>query len=162
MNWLGSKNNASLQQEPADLVDQCRAPLDQARAHAVHGLQIELLVALDLNEAHVLLLHGIGDRLGIEEVTLVRLAVRLHELCSHEPHVMSLFTQRPCQEMSPGTGFSPHQGGLQVGGKGQQLLTRKLPPDKHAVTFSHSNQVKHVFTEIDTDRYDTHEMILLL
>jgi hypothetical protein len=54
----GGERDATLQQEPADLVDQRGTMLYQSVAHAMHGLDIELLVCLDLRETHVLLGHG--------------------------------------------------------------------------------------------------------
>ena len=44
-----------------------RAPMHQPDAHAMERLQIELIVGLDGNEAHVLAGHHFGDRFGIEE-----------------------------------------------------------------------------------------------
>jgi hypothetical protein len=64
------EGDATFQQEPADLVDQCRATLHQSIPNAVHGLHIELLLSLELREAHVLFGHGFADRFAIDEVVL--------------------------------------------------------------------------------------------
>jgi hypothetical protein len=67
--------------------------LHQSIPNAVHGLDIELLLALDLHKTHVLLAHGFGDCLGIDEVILVCLPVRLHKLRGNQSHLVSLLAQ---------------------------------------------------------------------
>jgi hypothetical protein len=87
------ESETAIQQEAANLVDQCCATLHQSIPNAVHGLDIELLLALDLHKTHVLLGHGFGDCLGIDEVIFVRLPLRLHKLCGDESHLVSLPAQ---------------------------------------------------------------------
>ncbi|HWR16059.1 MAG TPA: hypothetical protein VN577_14625 [Terriglobales bacterium] len=60
------EGDAAFEQEAAHLVDERRASMHETIAHAVHGLQIQLLVGLDGHEAHVLPRHGFGDGLGVE------------------------------------------------------------------------------------------------
>ena len=103
------EGEAAFQQESADLVDQRRATLHQSVAHTVHGLPIELLLRFDLHKAHVLLGHGFGDCLGVDEVVLVRLAVGFDELRRDEPHLVPLCSQGTTQEVRSGTGFKPDQ-----------------------------------------------------
>jgi hypothetical protein len=47
----------------------------------VQRLQVQLVIGLDRNEPHVVPIDRFGNRLGIEEVVLVRLHKGLHELC---------------------------------------------------------------------------------
>jgi len=47
----------------------------------------------DLHKAHVLLAHGFGDGLSIDEVILVGLPVGLHKLCRDQSHLVSLLAQ---------------------------------------------------------------------
>lgn len=54
------------------------------------GLQIELVIGLDRDEAHALAFHGFGDRLCIYKVILVGLYERLHKLGCNQPHIMAL------------------------------------------------------------------------
>ena len=93
MDGLGRKGDAAFQQESANVIDQRRATLHQPIPHPVHGLPVELFLRLELGEAHVLLGHRFGDRLGIDEVALVRLPVRLYKLCWEESHLVSLLPQ---------------------------------------------------------------------
>ena len=69
------------------------AAMHQAVTHPMHRLQIELILRLDRYEAHVLLGHRLGDRLGIDEVVLVRLAIRFYELCGNQSHLVSLLAR---------------------------------------------------------------------
>jgi hypothetical protein len=90
VNGLRRKGDTALQQEAANLVDQCGATLDESIPHAVHGLPIELLLRFDLHKAHVLHGHGFGDRFCIDEVIFVRLPVGFDELGRDEPHLVPL------------------------------------------------------------------------
>jgi hypothetical protein len=62
-----------------------------------------LLLGLDLRKAHVLLGHGFGDGLGIEEVVLIRFAIGFDELGRNEPHLVPLFSQRGTEKVRSGT-----------------------------------------------------------
>jgi hypothetical protein len=82
--------DAALEQQSANLVDHCSATTHPALAHPMQGLQIQLVVRLDRNEAHTWPSHGLGDRFRIDIVVLVRLHVRLHILSRHQAHVVPL------------------------------------------------------------------------
>src|ERR1700730_8785402 len=84
----------------AQLVDHGRSTRDETIAHTMHGLQVELVVGLDRNEAHVLPVHRLGDGLGIQEIVLVGLHKRLHGLGRDQLHVMALFSQNTSEEVS--------------------------------------------------------------
>ena len=103
------EGDAAIEQEAADLIDQRRAAMHQAVPHPMHRLQVELLLRLDGDEAHVLLGHGFGDRLGIDEVVLVRLAIGLHELRGNEPYFVSLLAQSAGEKMRSAAGLDADQ-----------------------------------------------------
>ena len=81
------------------MVDDGGSTGDEAITHTMHRLQVELVVGLDRNEAHVLPIDSFGDRFRIEEVVLVRLQLRLYELARDESHVVSLAAQGCADEM---------------------------------------------------------------
>jgi hypothetical protein len=85
------------------------ATLHQSITHPVRGLHIELLLGLDRHKAHVLFAHAFGDGLGIEEVVLVGLAIRLHKLSRDESHLVTLLAQGGPQEVRSRTGFQTDQ-----------------------------------------------------
>jgi hypothetical protein len=68
--------NAALQQEGANLIDDAGALADKSLAHAVQGLQVELIAGLGSDELHGRALHRLGDRLSIAEVVLLSLRIR--------------------------------------------------------------------------------------
>jgi hypothetical protein len=72
------------------MVDHRRSTSDQPITNTMDRLQVQLIIRLDRNKTHVLALDGLGDRLRIDEVVLVRLHKRLHELSCDQPHVMAL------------------------------------------------------------------------
>jgi hypothetical protein len=85
LRWNLRENQASLEQERTQSVDDRSASRDQTITNSVDGLQIELVIGLDRDEAHVLALHGSSDRLCIHEVLLVKLYERLHKLGCNMP-----------------------------------------------------------------------------
>src|ERR1700677_4759833 len=94
-------------------------------------LQIQLIVRLDRNEAHVLAFHRLGDRLRVDEVVLVRLHEGLHKLGRNQPDIVPLLAQRTAEEVSAGARLQADQRGLHVRGVSQQLLLRELLPHKY-------------------------------
>ena|ERR1700674_2489134 len=97
----------------------------------MESLQVELIVGLDRNEAHILPIDSFGDRFSINEVVLVRLHERLYELSWNQLHIMALFSQGTAKEVSTRTCLHPDQGSLQVGGKPDQLLLGELLPQQY-------------------------------
>ena len=75
--------DAVLQAEGAHLADQAGAGRDHPLAHAMQRLQVHLLGAFRLGEAHRGPRDGLGDRGRVDGVVLVRLHVRLDELRSN-------------------------------------------------------------------------------
>ncbi len=69
------------------------------------GLQVQLVISLDRNKAHVLAFDSLGDGFGIHEVVLVRLHERLHELTRDQPNIVPLLVQSTAKEVSSGASF---------------------------------------------------------
>jgi membrane protease YdiL (CAAX protease family) len=63
--------NAAIEQEGTYLVDDAGALADDPLAHAVQGLQVELVDRLGGDESHSWALHRLGDSFGITEVVLL-------------------------------------------------------------------------------------------
>src|SRR5258707_11356960 len=63
---------AALQQERTNLVDQRSSSRHKPVTHAMESLQVELVICLDLHEAHVLTIYCLGDSFSIDEVVLIR------------------------------------------------------------------------------------------
>ena len=81
--------NAALQQEGTNLIDDAGALADQAFAHPVQRLQVELLGRLGGNEFHRRTLDRFGDGFGILEVILLSLGIGTHVFRRHEPCLMT-------------------------------------------------------------------------
>jgi hypothetical protein len=54
-------------------------------------LQIQLVIRLDRNKAHVLAIDCLGDSFGIDEIVLVGLHERLHELSCDQTNIVPCF-----------------------------------------------------------------------
>jgi hypothetical protein len=46
----------------------------------MESLQVELVICLNRHEANVLAIHGLSNRFSVDEIVLVQLHKRLHEL----------------------------------------------------------------------------------
>jgi hypothetical protein len=62
-----------VQAETLAVVDHCRSTRDEPVTNSVDRLKVQLIIRLDRNEAHVVALDGLGDRLRIHEIVLVGL-----------------------------------------------------------------------------------------
>jgi len=61
-------------------------------------LQVQLVIHLDRDEAHVLALNGLSDRFRVDEVVLVRLYKGLHKLGWNQPGIVPcLRSARPAR-----------------------------------------------------------------
>jgi len=154
------ERDAALQQESADLVDKRRPVMHQAVAHAMQRLQVELVIGLDRHETHVLARHRLRDRLGIEEVVLVRLEERFYELRGNEAHVVALVAQRGTDEVCARTGLNADQRPRKVRRVNQQLLARELLPHDNFAVRVQRNQVKGGLAQINADGSDLHLTVL--
>jgi hypothetical protein len=130
--------------------------LYQSIANPVHCLHVELLLSLDLYEAHVLFRYRFSDRFGVDEVVLVRFSIGFDELSRNEPHVMTLFSQCSSHEVRSCTSFQTNKRFLQVRGICQQLRARELLAHQNFVPFPQCNQVKGGFAQVDADGCDVH------
>ncbi len=154
------ESDASLKQQTPDLVDDCGASNDPALSHPVQRLHVELVIRLDRDKAHGWPRDCFADRLGIDEVALVRLHVRLHVLSRDDPHLMTLYPECSSQEMSSGTCLHADQVGLSVRRKLQQLSAGTLPAHNDFAPQVQANQVKDRLAEINADRVYLHGNLL--
>jgi hypothetical protein len=126
------EDDAALQKKRAYLVDYRSAPRDEPVTNTVHRLKVELIVSLDRDEAHVLALDGFGDGFRVDEVVLVGLHKRLHELRCDLRDIVALLLQRSRKEMRSRACFETDQRGLHVRSERQQLLLRELFLHEHS------------------------------
>jgi hypothetical protein len=120
------------------------------------SLQIELVIGLDRDKAHVLALHGFGDCLCVHKVVLVGLYERLHKLRCYQPYIMALLPQRASEKVCSGTCLQPDQRHLQVCGVCQQLPLREFLARQHLSGYTGRYQVKRCLTKIDANRNYLH------
>src|SRR5277367_4058322 len=150
------EHQAALQQEGTQLVDHRRSSCDQAVAHTMQRLQIELVICLDRDETHVLSIDSLRDSFCIKEVVLVGLHKWPHELSRNELHVMALFTQSTTKKVRSGTCLQADQRGLQVRCENNQLPLGELLLQQHLAVIAERNQVKGRLTKINPYRMNLH------
>jgi hypothetical protein len=94
----------------------------------VERLRVDLIDALDLDEAHRGPCHGFGDGLGIQRVVLVGFDIRLHELRRDDPDRVAERLQFARQPLRAGTGLHPDQCWSRVGEEREERITAELDP----------------------------------
>src|SRR5258706_8260188 len=146
------ESNATFEWQSTNLVDDCCATHHPALAHAVQGLQIQLVIGLDRHEAHRRPCDSLSDRLGIDIVALVRLHVGLHILRWSQPHLMSLFPQGSAKKMRASAGFHANQLDAYVGCEAQQLAARELLAHHNLAVQVKPYQMKNGLSKINADR----------
>ena len=82
------RDDSALQQNCAQLVDQGRTFADQSVSRSMERLQIELLLALQLDKPHRRARHRFGDPFGVAIVVLLRLDVGQNIFGGHQPHLV--------------------------------------------------------------------------
>ena len=93
-----SHRYAALQQEGADLIDDAGALADQALAHPMQCLQIELIRSLRRHELHRWSLDRLGDCLRVAKVVLLPLRIGADILRRHQPGIVTK-RLKPATEM---------------------------------------------------------------
>src|ERR1700675_3478431 len=147
---------ASFEQQSTNLVDDCRATHHPALAHAMQGLQIQLVIGLDRHETHRWPCDSLSDRLRIDVVALVRFHVRLYILRRNQSHLVSLFPQCSAKKMRTSAGFHANQPDVYVGSEAQQLCARELLAHHDLAVQVEPDQMKDCLTKINADGVQFH------
>jgi len=150
-----------LAEQPAHLIDQRGAALEELLAHPVQCLNVLLRCALDRNKPHRRPAYRLADRLGIVGVILVALEVGLHELWAHQLHRMAelLYLARPVVRRT--ARFHPRQTGLQLCQQAEQVLARNAPVHQRLPADVDAVHPEHILCQIDTDCLNLHPWTLL-
>ena len=85
-------------------IEKLKLELERISAAA---LEVQLIIGLDRDKAHVLPLDCLGDRLCIDEVVLVRLHERLYKLPCDQPDIVALLSQCTSKKMRSSTSTLP-------------------------------------------------------
>ena len=74
----------------------------------MQALHVELLVALEIDEAHRRAGGRFRDRLGVPIVILLSLHVRANILWRHQPHIVTLLAKQAAKMMGAAACFHRH------------------------------------------------------
>ena len=146
-----SDDDSVFEQETADLIDHRRTLGHRLAADPVHVLQVLLLDRLHRDEPHRRSAHRFADRLRVAEIILVRLHVRLDELCAHHTGVVPELPKHSRPMMRSATGFEPDQVRRLLRHEAFQPTPGELLLDHHLPVPVHAADVKRRPAEIDTD-----------
>jgi hypothetical protein len=98
------------------LVDQRRPPAHQPVAGAMQALQVEPVLALELDEAHRRPGRGLGDR-AVPVVVFLRLHAGPHVVGRHQPDLVALIAEEAAEIVRAAAGLHRHHAGGQSGRK---------------------------------------------
>jgi hypothetical protein len=142
---------AALEQKGADLIDDARALLDQALAHAMQRLQVELLDGLRGDELHRRALHRLGDRLRVAKVVLPPLGIGPHVLGGHQASIVPQRLEAAAEMMRPDTGLHADEAWRHGGEAGFHLAARPFLPQHDGAAPIQADDVERVLPDIDAD-----------
>src|SRR4029077_17345054 len=108
------------------LIDDAGALADQAFAHPMESLQVELFGGLSRHKFHRGALDRLSDCLRVAEVVLLSLRVGAHVLGRHQPCVMTERPELATEVMRTDTALHPNQTRRHVRQPGFYLATRPL------------------------------------
>ena len=112
LRWFLRKDHTAFKRKRTQLVDHRRSARDQTVANTMDRLQVQLVICLDRDKAHVLAFDSFSNSLRVDKVVLVRLDEGLHELSRDQSDIMALLPQRSAKEVSAGAGLQSDQRGL--------------------------------------------------
>ena len=143
--------NAVLQKKATELIDhRCPIP-DQARAHTVKCLQVQLIVGLYRNAACRWALHGFRNCVSIPEVVLVALPKRFGISRRHLFDFVAKRKQIPGHVVSSHAGFDPDEAWRYV----HKACGNSVPGDfltqNDRAFLIQANHVQRVLAGIDPD-----------
>ena len=141
----------ALEQHCAQLIGEPGPRRDESLACPVQHLQIELLLALERHETHCRPCRGLGDRLRVAVVRLLRLYVGLHILGRHQPDGVPLRGKRPAQEVRATTRFHRDHARRQPGHKLDQSLACQPTPHNDCAGCIQPRKTAAVLPEIDAE-----------
>jgi hypothetical protein len=149
-------DDPALEQERADLVHERGALGHQPVAHAVECLVVELVLALQRNEAHGGPRRSFGDRLGISVIVLLCLDVGPHILRRHQPYLVPLGGQHAARVMGAAARLHSGDAGRQLGCEREHRLAAHPPLHHDLARLVQPNNTAAVLAEIDTENRDLH------
>ena len=144
-------HDAVLEKQGSQLVHDSGAFNDEALPDTVHSLHLQLVGRLERYRSHGAAAGGLGDRLCIVEVVLVRLQVGLHKLSWDHTHRVSGVLEASPPVLRAGTRLHGDDARRCGGCKLRKLGAIELLAKQRMALLVHSNEVEPVLAEIDPD-----------
>src|SRR5262249_35658576 len=144
--------NALLDQEGAYLID-CRcSSRDQAGAHAMQGLEVELGLRLLAYDAQVRPRCGLGHCLGVVVVVLLSLDERLHIDRRDDPRLVTQLTQRPADKVGAKARFHADHARRQPPECLNQRQSLDLATESNLAVGAKTDNVEDFLADVDANR----------
>ena len=147
---------ATFKQEAANLIDQRGAISNQAVAHAMQGLHVELLLGLQLDETHRRPCGGFGDCFGIAIIVLLRFDVGPDVLRRHQTDFMPETGQFPAHMMRAAAGLHSDDASIQLRREGENRRPSHSPLQDDCARLIKADDAAAVLPEIHAQYCDLH------
>src|SRR5262249_54055598 len=131
------------------LIDQRGAPLNEATAHPVDGLDILALHSLERHEAHLGPGHRCTDRLGLTALSLIPSDIRCDELGTHELGGVPPLLKPPGPIRRTRTRLHPNPTRGQLRARLEQLAAGHPLVDGDFAVFIYPVELENIFGHIN-------------
>jgi hypothetical protein len=128
----------------------------------MQDLSIELLLALELDEAHRRTRGSLRNGLGIALVVLLRLHIGLDVFGRHQAHFMPVLAQDAAKVMSAAARLHRHHTGCQSSRQPDDPVSTHPPPQHHATGLVQTRNAAAVLAKIDPKHRNRHRSAPLL
>jgi len=151
-----SDDNSALQEDGARLVHQRRPLANQSLSRSVQSLNVELILALQLDEPHGRTRRRLGDSLRVAVIVLLRLDVGPNVFRRHQADVMSMGRKNAANVMGAAAGFHRYDAGRKLRRQPDQRLALDAPPQHNRSAGIDANQTARILAEVDPKNRNCH------
>jgi hypothetical protein len=128
----------------------------------VQRLEVQLLLALDLDEPHRRTRGSLRDRLRIAIIVLVSLEVGPHILRRHQPDSVAKVGKLATEMMGATTGLHSYRARRQTLGETHNTVAPHPPTQHHPTRLIEPDDAAAVLAEINPENRDVHDRSLLI
>ena len=143
------RDHSALQQDGAQLIDQSRSLPDQPVPRPMKRLDVELVLALQIDKAHRWARRRLRDPLRVTIVVLLRFDVGPNIFGRHQPHVVAVSGENAAKMMSAAAGLHSDNASRQLLRKSYQRFASHLAPHDDGAGRVEPNHAAHILAEID-------------
>src|ERR1700745_3089265 len=155
-------DDASLQQDRSQLINQRRPFADEPGTDSVQGLHIELIIALQLDEPHRRTARRFGDCFCVPMSFFLVVHIRPDISRRDQPALVPPSRKYPAEVMGTTAGFHSDDARWHSCSQPDQCLSFHSPAQNHRTRSVKANEATNVFAEINAKHRNLHHLPLRL